>query len=280
VFLDIFLVFPNNTKAGPTRSILQAEAAVDDAALNHRLSQLSTCWTLLTHAHGGDADLKAQAQAALLERYQVAIYRYLVAALRDPDAADEVFQEFALRVVGGALAHADPARGRFRNYVKTSLSHLISWYRSKKARQQHAGLQEPEAVPAAPLDEAPDQAFLEGWRKALLDRAWEALAGCQRPDGPPFYDALKLRTEMPDLTTAQLMERLNAKQPSSYPVTEAGLRKILQRARELFTDLLLDEIARSLRDSSPDDLEQEVIDLGFHAYCRRALERRRQSNRQ
>ena len=32
-----------------------------------------------------------------------------------------------------------------------------------------------------------DQEFLEDWRKALLNRAWEALAAAQDPDGAPFY---------------------------------------------------------------------------------------------
>src|SRR4051812_42524475 len=105
---------------------------MDDRQLQHRLSQLSTCWTLLTQAHGGDADLKTQAQAALIDRYQTAIYRYLLGALRDPEAADEVFQEFALRFVSGAFGRADPDRGRFRNYVKVSLAHLIASHRSRR----------------------------------------------------------------------------------------------------------------------------------------------------
>src|SRR4051812_10699254 len=99
-------------------SMSSGAAAVDDIQLNQRLSQLSTCWTLVAQAHAGDAGVEAAAQAALLQRYQSAVYRYLLGAVRDPDTADELFQEFALRFVRGDFRHADATRGRFRNYVK------------------------------------------------------------------------------------------------------------------------------------------------------------------
>src|SRR5437660_9775525 len=103
----------------PTHKHLDQEKRMDEDRLQERLSQLSTCWTLLGQAHAGAGDLESRAQAALIERYQGAVYRYLMGILRDPDAADEVFQEFALRIVRGDFHKADPARGRFRHYVKT-----------------------------------------------------------------------------------------------------------------------------------------------------------------
>jgi hypothetical protein len=57
-------------------------------------------------------------------------------------------------------------------------------------------------------------------------------------------------------------------------VTAEWVRKRLFLAREKFTDLLLDEVARSLGDPSADEVEQELIDLGLFDYCRAALERR------
>ena len=40
----------------------------------------------------------------LLQRYQGVVYRYLLGSLRDADAADELFQEFALRCLQGPSA--------------------------------------------------------------------------------------------------------------------------------------------------------------------------------
>src|SRR4051812_47381138 len=98
---------------------------MDPQNLQKRLDQISTAWTLVARAHHGPADAEATAQAALVERYQAGVYRYLLAATREPDAADELFQEFALRLVRGDFGRADRARGRFRDYVKSALINLV-----------------------------------------------------------------------------------------------------------------------------------------------------------
>jgi hypothetical protein len=59
------------------------------------------------------------------------------------------------------------------------------------------------------------------------------------------------------------------------PLTAAGVRQTLRRAREKFSDLLLDEVAHSLQTADPGAVEQELIDLGLLSYCQDALQRRR-----
>src|SRR5262245_3862711 len=86
----------------------------------HRLSQISTAWSLLKKEHQLAVTAEAKARAALIERYQTAAYRYLLAATRDADVADDLFQEFALRLVRGDFHRADGRRGRFRDYVKSA----------------------------------------------------------------------------------------------------------------------------------------------------------------
>ena len=55
--------------------------------------------------------------------------------------------------------------------------------------------------------------------------------------------------------------------------TDAGVRKLLQRGREMLTDLLVAEVAASVPTRDRERLAQELIDLGFYAYCRKAMER-------
>jgi len=50
---------------------------------------------------------------------------------------------------------------------------------------------------------------------------------------------------------------------------------VLQRARERFVELLVDEVARSIHSSALDDLEQELRELGFWAYCHKVVADRR-----
>jgi hypothetical protein len=57
------------------------------------------------------------------------------------------------------------------------------------------------------------------------------------------------------------------------PFTDAAVRKLLQRGREMLTDLLVTEVAASVPTRDRERVTQELIDLGFFAYCRKALER-------
>ena len=88
---------------------------------------------------------------------------------------------------------------------------------------------------------------------------------------------LRWKTEQPDQRSAQMAERLSARQ--GRPYTENAVRKLLHRARNLFADLLVEEVARSLGTSDQEALEQELIDLDLLDYCRSALERRERPSR-
>lgn len=243
----------------------------DNERLDAHLSQISTAWTLVGQAHGASPEARIAAQAALFMRYRRAVYRYLLAALNDAHAADELFQEFSLKFVRGDFRGADPERGRFRNFLKTSLSNMIS--NRRKQRSPLTAVEQLEAV-ADPRAAVVEADFLDHWRKELLNRAWEALADARKPGGPPYYAVLRLRSEQPDLSAAELVEHISGQFQLTPPLTEAGMRKLLQRARALFTELLVDEVARSRAPGSREELEEELRELGMYPYCRRALERR------
>jgi len=250
---------------------------MDANSVQQRLSQISTAWTLVARAHGGAMEPGVAAQAALVERYQSAAYRYLLAAVRDLDLADELFQEFALRLVRGDFGKADRSRGRFRDYVKSALINLVINHQRKQKKQRVIDQAPDDCVAKEPEGFDSDQEFLANWRKTLLDSAWDALAAAQTRGGPAYYTVLHFRTENPDLSGAQLVGPLNAQLQPAQPLTDASLRKMLQRAREKFTDLLVDEVARSVQSDAIDEIEQELIELGFQAYCKRALQRRQGS---
>jgi RNA polymerase sigma-70 factor (ECF subfamily) len=81
-----------------------------------------------------DRDAASAARQLLVERYGGAVRNYLRAVLGDPDAADELAQEFALGLVRGEFRRADPRRGRFRNYIKAVLFHLVARHRRAARR--------------------------------------------------------------------------------------------------------------------------------------------------
>jgi RNA polymerase sigma-70 factor (ECF subfamily) len=238
-----------------------------------RLSQIATLWSVVGQAHGPEAEAAAAARQQLLHRYGGAVKRYLLGALRDPEAADELTQEFAVRFLAGKYRGADPGRGRFRNFVKGVLSHLIAdHYRRQQARPRALPLEGADLAAAGGAAAEADPLFVESWRQELLARAWKALAELEAQTGQPFHTVLRLRVDQPDLRSAQMAEQLAAR--LGRPVSAAGLRQTLHRARDRFADLLLDEVIQTLGRPAAEDLEQELIELNLLTYCRPALERR------
>ncbi|MHB0957202.1 MAG: RNA polymerase sigma factor [Pirellulaceae bacterium] len=249
---------------------------MDEGCLQSRLSRISTIWDLVAAARGTSPLGSADPWLPLIQRYQGAAYRYLLGAVRNPSTADELFQEFALRCVQGSYRRADPARGRFRDYLRTVLVHLVVDHQRKQRNSPKSlTVDFPQPfVEHDPPNEAEEQ-FLRSWRNDLLARAWAVLAEAEQRGGQPVHSVLKFRAENPSVGSAAMASRLSAMLQPPSPFTESGIRKILQRARAKFADALVEEVAHSLGDCTTDDLEQELIDVGLLPYCRAAVARRR-----
>lgn len=235
-----------------------------------RLSQMATAWSVLFQAHAADGEAALAARRELVGRYGGPVYRYLAAALRDPDAADEAYQEFALRLVRGDFRRADPDRGRFRDFLKTALYHLVVDQRRRKGR---AGGPLPADGPAVdPPDPADsDAAFTAAWREDLLTRAWAALGEYERGSGRPLHAVLRARADHPDLPSAALAGRLS--EALGRAVDAGWVRKWVHHAREKFAELLVAEVWGTLDRPDPRLLADELSELGLLDYCRDAVAR-------
>lgn len=225
-----------------------------------RLSNLETSWTMIRSAHA----LGPAGQAAMNEligRYLDAVERYIRLKLRDPNLADEVFQEFMLKVLHHKLAGADESKGRFRDYLRTVLHHLIiDHFRTKKLQPLPPGdLVDPSV---------PDQDYDRTWREAVIKRVWSRLETYQAATPKNRYaTVLRLRMEHAEEPIEDLAEQLS-KQLSTQ-VKPEGFRKTLQRARTKFLELLMEELRVTIHPATPDDIEAEIFDLGLGNLYRR-----------
>jgi len=242
------------------------------------LSQIQTLWSVVELAHGDNTAMQS-AQQKMLDRYGGAVRRYALAALRDEDAADEVFQEFALKFVRGDFRAADPGKGRFRAFVKTVVYRLIVDYQRRRKKlgregQMHSNLAEPGEVAAATGDGDTDALFQASWRDELLARCWGKLAEYECTSGKPYHTVLRYRVKHPEARSGELAEGLS--KLMGKQVNAGAVRVTLHRARDAFADLLLDEVINSLADGSLDAAEHELIELDLLSYCKPALDRRRE----
>jgi RNA polymerase sigma-70 factor (ECF subfamily) len=239
---------------------------------DNRLSRMSTAWTMLFQAHGSGVELAREARRELLQRYGDPVYRYLRASVRDADAADELYQEFALKFVRGDFKRADPERGRFRDFLKTALFHLVAAYHKRRGRQAEPLVAE-SALPApavAPTDAA-DADFTVAWREEVMARTWQALATWERETGQPLHTVLRMRTDNPDLPSSALAERLA--QRLGKPITGGWVRKWLHYSREKFAEFLVEDVRLTLGTGTDDELTEELVDLGLLEYCRGAIQK-------
>jgi RNA polymerase sigma-70 factor (ECF subfamily) len=251
---------------------------MNPAQPSEHLSEIETDWALLHLAHTATGQARRRAQAEVLDRYRPAVYRYLLAGLRDADAAEDLYQEFALRFIRGDFQHADPQRNRFPEYLRTVLSHLIT-HHQLGLRRQPIPLTAPAPALVASAREAADldADLVTDRRDALLAHTWAALAESDRRTGHPLFVVLLCHVRYPDEHSPQLSQRITME--LGRHVSPAWVRKWLPRARAKFAGLLVEEVVHTLRNPTADTVVLELRDLGVLNYCRPTLDSRRGATR-
>jgi len=234
------------------------------------LSRISTTWTLVFQAHRGSLPARQVAQAAVLERLQNAIFRYVLSVLGDQQAAEDLCQDFAYRFVRGDFHRARPEGGRFRDFVKRAVINLIrDWRRRRQAGPRLVPFD--DALQGGVASSVPDgkETFEMHWKTELLERAWKRLEQLEEEGGGWFYTLLRHRAEHPGQSTEEMASALAAR--LNRTLKADNVRKTLQRAREKFAGLLVEEVALALETATPEELRDELTELGLLSYCQPAL---------
>jgi RNA polymerase sigma factor (sigma-70 family) len=248
----------------------RARETVPGAAEDH-LSRIETVWQEVSLAlrHSGDPESQEALRAFFL-RYKRAIERYLIVLLSD-DAqdAEDLAHSFVTRVLEGRYKAIKPQPGRFRYYVKEVLRNLVSDYRRDRYRNRRKPLGEID-VEAPATATGFDQEFVEIWRQQLLQMAMNQLATMQVTAGRPFFNALEIQGSAEGVSSEELAARLSER--LRRPVTTGSALVTLHRARKAYGLLLLKEVAASLGEPTREQLEEELIAVGLHEYCRRYID--------
>ena len=263
---------PGDGRAQATSRLVfrRGAIAVEKVEAEPRLADLSTQWNLIFQAKSGTPEQVSMAMSLLMCRYAGAVHRYLLKALKNPDAAEELDQEFAVRFLRGDFRHGDPSRGRFRDYVKRAVQNLMKDY-YRRRRRDGAGTLEPGISEPATMDEGLvqfDRQFLQSWRNDLLDRAWGSLEELERSTGQPHYTILRPAGRCSPGLTSRSGRRGSPRKLERRSYSPGAFRQALQRARREFALRLLAEVRASLEEPTPQALEEELADLELLEYCR------------
>lgn len=195
--------------------------------------------------------------------YAPAIQRYLETIVKNRHDAEEILQDFLLRGLRRGFARAADVRGRFRTYLKVAVRHAAV----DRLRRGRLTLQGDFDLGQVPDTAASEHTWVSEWRQCVLARAWEALYKHQRQSPANFFHtALRLAVEHEADDSPALACR--AAQMEGRPINAAAFRQQLSRARRLFAELLLREVAQTLEHPTPEDLEAELMEVGLLPYVR------------
>ena len=213
----------------------------------------TTRWTLVVAARDPKRKEVRSALASLCENYWYPLYAYLRRRGYPADQAQDLTQEFFIRVLEGRyLDRADPEKGRFRAFLLTSLKFFVADEEDRnRAQKRGGGALRPlefssgeERYQREPAhDETPDRIFERRWALSVLDRVMEKLRAEFLCYGrPEHFERLKVfLLGHSDAPYAALAHELN----TSEGALKVAIHRLRKRYRELFRQEIADTVAHS-----------------------------------
>jgi RNA polymerase sigma-70 factor (ECF subfamily) len=140
----------------------------------------STCWSRLI-ATPQDTEERAKAWEGLIQQYWKPVFAYIRSSRGAPvEDAKDLTQDFFLWMMETDFpSRADPARGRFRGLLKTSLKHYLARVDERRRTLKRGGDRRfvslnAEEVPI-PDRSDPESILDEVWKNGLIVRSIELL---------------------------------------------------------------------------------------------------------
>jgi len=220
----------------------------------------TTRWTLVVAAANPQRKDARAALVSLCEGYWYPLYAYVRRRGYPPDQAQDLTQEFFVRVVEGRyLDRAEPEKGRFRSFMLTSLKFFVADEGDRRRAHKRGG----GAVLPLELssgedryqrepghDETPERIFERRWALSVIDRVVERLRNEFVQHGrPEHFEQLKMfllgKSDAPYATLAREMN-----------TSEGALKVAIHRLRKRYRELFRHEIADTVAD--PGEVESEL----------------------
>lgn len=217
-----------------------------------------TRWSLVLRAGGASTPASRAALSELCAIYRASLCTYACRLIGDPDRAEDMVQDFLTRLVErNVLGAADPARGKFRTFLKTSMKHhVLNVLEAERALKRGGGATFVDVgfVEVKSVSESPEQLYDRQCAWVLVSRAFERLRADQEKRGHgALFQALCHRLVGDDdgETLSEEAKRLG--------IDAVTIRVKLSRMRKYLGELVREEVAQTV--ARPEDVENEIEEL-------------------
>lgn len=228
----------------------------------------STHWSVVVKARQTGSPEAQEALAWLCENYWYPLYAFVRRKGHSAEAARDLTQAFFARLIEkDEFPDADPARGRFRTFLLTALSHFLANAHDHACALKRGGgrdlarLNWDEAESRYGQDPAheltPEKLFLRRWALTLLERVLQRLrAEYIEARKEPLYDALKA------FLTGNASAESYSETGQRIKLSEGAVKVAVHRMRRRYRELLRAEIMETVDDPTrPGAVDEELRDL-------------------
>jgi RNA polymerase sigma-70 factor (ECF subfamily) len=225
----------------------------------------TTSWTQVLAARDAPSSESRPALELLCQAYWYPLYAFIRRQGLDAEDSRDLTQAyFAQLIEKGYLEDFDPALGRFRVFLRTSVKHYLSkerekahaWKRGGRASIVSLDAEEAEArYRLEPVDaNTPEDVYERRWALTILERVLGKLRQEFQGEGrEPEFERLKplLTGEEPKLPYRELAAELGT--------SEAAIKTSVHRLRQRFGKLLRREIGETVAAEEVDDEVRHLL---------------------
>ncbi len=209
----------------------------------------TTQWNLVRAANDADA------LEALIRIYWKPLYFYVRHHGRDSETAKDVVQAFLTDLMErGAIQKADPARGRFRTFLRAALANFLKDWSKAASRQKRGAGRYPLSLDFARGEtdyklqvvagETPERVLNRAWARSL----WEDSLAHVHGD-PAHLEAFRLYLE--DADTAAIARRTG--------LSEGAAKTAIHRLKAQLREFIVSRIRETVDNEK--DLEAELAEF-------------------
>ncbi|MCZ7641052.1 MAG: sigma-70 family RNA polymerase sigma factor [Verrucomicrobia bacterium] len=225
----------------------------------------TTHWSVVLAAGRGDSPAAQQALERLCRTYWYPLYAFVRRQGPGPEEAQDLTQEFFARFLAkDYLGLADPARGRFRTFLLTSLKHFLAEAHRHATRLKRGGgqsvvswdgLTPEQRYLAEPQHETTAETLYEQrWALTLLETALARLGAELAAAGKE-----RLFTELKGQLWGEPGTMSYAELAAGLGLSEGALKVTVHRLRQRFRELLREEVAQTV--ANPAEVDAELRHL-------------------